>query len=74
MKHSKKEDNCIFSKHIIHGTEKLFKALTLLYSGMLIRSVYPSELLIVTMVVFQKIKSRRIIALIIIIALITIGR
>ena len=48
MKHGKKEENGIFSNHIIHGTEKLFKALTLLYNGMLIHGVSPSELLIGT--------------------------
>ena len=68
MEHGKKEENGIFSNHIIHGTEKLFKALTLLYNGMLIHGVSPSELLRGTMCHFRKIKERRIIALI------TIGR
>ena len=54
----KKEENGIFSNHIIHGTEKLFKALTLLYNGMLIHGVSPSELLIGTMVPLQKDKRK----------------
>ena len=48
MNHGKKEENGIFSNHIIHGTEKLFKAL--LYNGMLIHGVSSNELLIGTMV------------------------
>ena len=48
MKHVKKEENGIFSNHIIHVIEKLFKALALLYNGMLIHGVSPSYLLIGT--------------------------
>ena len=58
MKHGKKEDNGIFSSHIIHGTETLFKALTLLYNGILIHGVSPSELLIGTTVPLQKDKRK----------------
>ena len=64
MKHGKNEDNCIFSNHVIRGTEKLFKALTLLYNDMLIHGVSQSEILIGTMVHFKQIKERRIIILI----------
>ena len=58
MKHGKKEENGIFSNHIIHGTEKLFKALTLLYNGMLIHGVSPRDLLRGTMVPLQKDKRK----------------
>ena len=58
MKHGKKEENGIFSNNIIHGTEKLFKALTLLYNGVLIHGVSPSDLLIGTMVPLQKDKRK----------------
>ena len=58
MKHGKKEENGIFSNHIIYGTEKLFKALILLYNGMLIHGVSLCELLIDTMVPLQKDKRK----------------
>ena len=58
MKHGKKEDNGILSTHIIHGTETLFIALTLLYNGILIHGVSPSELLIGTTVPLQKDKRK----------------
>ena len=54
MKHGKKEENGIFSNHIIYGTKTLFKALTLLYNSILIHGVSPSELLIGTIVPHQK--------------------
>ena len=54
MKHGKKIENGIFSNHIIYGTDKLVKAFIFLYNGMLIHVVSPSELLIGTMVPFQK--------------------
>ena len=54
----KKEENGIFFNHIIHGTEKLFKVLTLLYNGKLIHGVSPSEILIGTMVPLQKDKRK----------------
>ena len=46
----KKCVNCMkrVKRRMVHGTEKLFKALTLLYNGMLIHGVSPSELLIGT--------------------------
>ena len=46
IKHGKKEETGIYSNHIIHGTEQLFKTLTFLRYGMLIHGVSPSELLI----------------------------
>ena len=59
MKHGKKGENGIFYNHIIYGTEqKLFKALTLLYNGMLIHGVSPSKLLIGINVSLQKDKRK----------------
>ena len=51
-----KKKKMAYFNHIIHGTEKLFKALTLLYNGMLIHGVFPSE--IGTMVPLQKDKRK----------------
>ena len=41
MNHGKKRRKSKLSSHIIHGTEKLFKALILLYNVMLIHGVSP---------------------------------
>ena len=52
-RYGKKEGNCIFYNHIYVAL-----ALTLLYNGMLIHGVSPSELLIGTMMSLQKDKRK----------------
>ena len=57
LKLGKKEENGLFSNHLVHGSDRLIVIITLLFNSMLIHGIAPDDLLTGTMI--PLIKDRR---------------
>ena len=57
LKLGKKEENGLFSDHLVHGSDRLIVIITLLFNSMIIHGIAPDDLLLGTMI--PLIKDRR---------------